>query len=95
MGGHKNQNGSERWFLQHFEEGIACSWIHCLGIGNNHHSPFGLVGFQGKGLTEGANLINFDERTGRFHPDDVRVVTYLDFSAGFANTAGNVGFLPD
>jgi hypothetical protein len=84
MGGHKNQNGSNRRFLQHFEEGIAGSWIHCLGIGDNHHPPFGLIRLQGKGLTEGAYLIDFDERPGRFHPDDVRVVTCLDFKTRFA-----------
>ena len=94
MGGHKNQNSSDRRFLQHFEEGIACSWIHCLGIGDDHHPPSCLIRFHGKGLTEGANLINFDERTGRLHSNDVRVVTGLNFSAWFANTAGDVRFLP-
>ena len=84
MGGHKNQNGFNRWFLQHFEEGIACSWIHCLGIRDNHHTPFGLIGFHGKGLTEGAYLVNFDERPGRFHPDDVRVVACFDFKTRLA-----------
>jgi hypothetical protein len=52
-----------------------------MGIGDNHHPHFGLIRFQGKGLTEGANLIDFDERAGRFYSDDVRVVTRFDFAA--------------
>ena len=95
MGGHKNQDGSGRWFFQHFEEGIACSWIHCLGIGNNYHPPFCLIRFHGDGLAKATNLINFDERAGRCHPDDVRVVTCLDFKARFTFTARDVGFLPN
>ena len=95
MGGQKNQNGSGWWFLQDFEEGIACCWIHCLGIGNNHHPSSCLIRFHGNGLTEGAYLINFDERPGRFHPDDVRVVTCLDFKTRFAFTAGDLGFMPN
>jgi hypothetical protein len=44
-------------------------------------------------LTEGANLTDFDERTGRFHPDNVRVVTCLNFPAWFATAAGADRFL--
>ena len=39
-------------------------------------------------------MINFDERTGRFDPDDVRVVACRDFPAWFAITAGDFRFLP-
>ena len=81
MGGHKYQNGSDRWFLQHFEEGIAGSRVHGMGIGDNHHPHSGLIRFQCKGLTEGANLTDFDEQTERFYPDDVRMVTRFDFAA--------------
>ena len=81
MGGHKYQNGSDRWFLQHLEEGIAGSRVHCMGIGDNHHPHSGLIRFQCKGLTEGANLTDFDEQTERFYPDDVRMVTRFDFAA--------------
>ena len=81
MGGHQNQDRSGRRFLKHLEQGIACCRIHCLGIGNNHDPHSGFIRFHGKGLAEGANLIYFYERPGRFEADDVRMIIGFNFAA--------------
>lgn len=94
MGGGKNQNGSNRRLFQHFEEGIAGRRIHCLGITDNYHPPVSLIGLQGKVLTEGANLIDFNERAGRLNANNVRVESGLYFTTGFAFTAGPMRCLP-
>ena len=72
--GQKYQNGPDRRLLQHFEEGIACRRIHCLGIGYNHEPRSCLIRFHGKVLTKGTDLIDSDEWTGRLYADDVRMV---------------------
>ena len=60
---------------------VAGRRIHPLGPGDNHHPLFCFIRFHRKGLTEGANLTDFDEGPGRFHPNDVRMITGLDFAA--------------
>ena len=81
MIGHKNQNGSGWRFLQHLEERIAGGRIHCLGVGYQNHPHAGFIWFHGKGSADGANLVDFDEHTGRFYPDDIRMVFRFNFPA--------------
>ncbi len=88
MIGHKDQNGSGWRFLQYLEESIACGRIQCLGVGYKYHPYAGFIRFHGKGLAEGADLINFDRRAGWLYPDDVRMVSRFDFAARLAISAG-------
>jgi hypothetical protein len=88
MIGHKNQNRSGWGFLQHLEESVACGRVHCLGVGYNYHPHAGFIWFHGKGLAEGADLINFDKHAGWLYPDDIRMVFRFDFPAWLAIAAG-------
>jgi hypothetical protein len=88
MIGHKDQNGSAGRFLQHLEESIARGRIQYLGVGYNYHPHAGFIWFHGKGLAEGADLINLDKYAGWLYPDNIRMVSRFDFAARFAIAAG-------